>query len=70
MVWHTSLDLGLIDEVKTSDDIVVDACKDKTVLAVHYVQKKKLTDRLGKSAADAADGLLMKWVQRGQRPII
>lgn len=70
--WYgtQALELGLIDEVKTSDDMVVEACKDKTVLAVHYVQKKKFTDRIGKSAADAADGLLMKWIQRGQKPIV
>ncbi|CAE6895375.1 COG0616 Periplasmic serine proteases (ClpP class) [Vibrio sp. B1FLJ16] len=32
---------GLVDEIGTSDDLVVAACKDKTVLAVHYVPKKK-----------------------------
>lgn len=31
---------GLVDEICTSDDLVVAACKDKTVLAVHYVPKK------------------------------
>ncbi len=34
--------LGLVDEIATSDDLIVAACKEKTVLAVHYVQKKKL----------------------------
>lgn len=33
-------ELGLVDDISTSDDIVVAACKDKTVLSVHYVQKK------------------------------
>ncbi|WP_261815528.1 protease SohB [Vibrio gallicus] len=70
--WYGSqaIELGLIDEVKTSDDLVIEACKDKTVLAVHYVQKKKLAERFGKSAAEAADSVLLKWVQRGQRPIV
>jgi serine protease SohB len=39
-------ELGLVDEISTSDDLVVAACKEKTVLAVHYVQKKKLADKL------------------------
>ena len=34
-------ELGLVDEISTSDDLVVAACKEKTVLAVHYVQEEK-----------------------------
>ncbi|CAM2887472.1 protease SohB [Vibrio rarus] len=70
--WYGSqaLALGLIDEVQTSDDLVVAACKDKTVLAVHYVQKKKLSEKFGKAAAQATDDVLLKWVERGQRPIL
>lgn len=62
--------LGLVDEIRTSDDIVVDACKEKTVLSIRYVQKKKMADRLAKIGGDAADNLLMKWLSRGQRPIV
>ncbi|WP_172532640.1 protease SohB [Vibrio aestuarianus] len=62
--------LGLVDEIKTSDDLVVEACKDKTVLAIHYVQKKKLTDKLAGVAGEAADSVLMKLISRGQRPIV
>ncbi|WP_375753401.1 protease SohB [Vibrio sp. HN007] len=66
----TAKELGLVDEISTSDDLVVAACKDKTVLSIHYVQKKKMSDRLAKIGGDAADNLLMKWIQRGQRPIV
>ncbi|MDE1240897.1 protease SohB [Vibrio aestuarianus] len=62
--------LGLVDEIKTSDDLVVEACKDKTVLAIHYVQKKKLADKLAGVAGEAADNVLMKLISRGQRPIV
>jgi serine protease SohB len=65
-----AFELGLVDEINTSDDLIVSACKDKTVLAIHYVQKKKLAEKLGNSAAVATDSLLMKWIQRGQRPIL
>ncbi len=62
--------LGLVDEIKTSDDIVVEACKDKTVLAIHYVEKKKLTHKLAGVAGEAADSVLMKLISRGRRPIM
>lgn len=62
--------LGLVDEICTSDDIVVAACKERTVLSVRYVQKKRMAERLAKVGGDAADNLLMKWLARGQRPIV
>ncbi|EPZ8234792.1 protease SohB [Vibrio fluvialis] len=62
--------LGLVDEIKTSDDLIVDACKNKTVLALHYVQKKKLTAKLAGVASEAADSVLLKLISRGQRPIV
>lgn len=62
--------LGLVDEISTSDDIVVNACKKKTVLSVRYVQKKKMADKLARIGGEAADHLLMKWLSRGQRPIV
>lgn len=63
-------ELGLVDEITTSDDIVVAACKEKTVLSVRYVQKKKISDKLARIGGDAADHLLMKWMSRGQRPMV
>ncbi|OCH78034.1 protease SohB [Vibrio genomosp. F10] len=63
-------ELGLVDEIRTSDDVVVEACKDKTVLSIHYVQKKKLTDKLAGVAGEAADNVLMKLISRGQKPIV
>ncbi|MCL9783621.1 protease SohB [Vibrio sp. S4M6] len=63
-------ELGLVDDIKTSDDIVVEACKDKTVLAVRYVRKKKLADKLVGVAGNVADGVLLKLANRGQRPIV
>jgi serine protease SohB len=63
-------ELGLVDEIKTSDDLVVEACKEKTVLAIHYVEKKKLTSKLAGIAGEAADSVLMKLIDRGQRPIV
>ncbi|EHU5195337.1 protease SohB [Vibrio vulnificus] len=62
--------LGLVDEIATSDDLIVAACKEKTVLAVHYAQKKKLADKLAGSAAKVADSVILKLAERGQKPIV
>ncbi len=61
---------GLVDEISTSDDLVVAACKEKTVLAVHYVPKKKLADKLVGVAGKVADSVLLKLAERGQKPIV
>lgn len=63
-------DLGLVDAISTSDDLVVAACRDKTVLQIRYVQKKKLAKKLAGAAAEATDSVLMKLISRGQRPIV
>ncbi|WP_017025178.1 protease SohB [Vibrio rumoiensis] len=70
--WFGSqaLDLGLVDEIKTSDDLIVEATKEKAVLALHYVRKKKLSDKISGTAAKTADSVLLKLVSRGQRPIV
>jgi serine protease SohB len=63
-------DLGLVDDITTSDDVVIEACKDKTVLAVHYVEKKKLADKVAGGGAQLVDRSLLKLIERGQKPIV
>lgn len=65
-----ALKLGLIDEIKTSDDLIVEACQEKTVLAISYVQKKKLADKLAGAAGQAAENVLLKLISQGQRPFV
>ncbi|AUI86447.1 protease SohB [Vibrio azureus] len=62
--------LGLVDEISTSDDLITSACKEKTVLAVQYVQKKKITDKLAGVAGKAVDNVILKMAERGQKPIV
>lgn len=62
--------LGLVDDISTSDDLIAKACQDKTVLALRYVEKKKLAQKLSGAAGEAADQALLKLVSRGQRPIV
>ncbi|MCG7586597.1 protease SohB [Photobacterium sp. OFAV2-7] len=63
-------ELGLVDEIGTSDDFITHACKDREVLQVRYVQRKKLAEKLAGATGEAADNLLLKWISRGQRPIV
>ncbi len=65
-----ALGLGLIDKIATSDDLVMQACKERDVLAVKYVQRKKLAEKLAGATGEAADNLLLKWIGRGQKPIV
>ncbi|WP_394243349.1 protease SohB [Vibrio astriarenae] len=66
----TAHEKGLVDEINTSDDLIVAACKEKTVLNVRYVQKKKITDKLAGVAGDAAENVFLRLIQRGQKPIV
>lgn len=70
--WFGSqaLTLGLVDEINTSDDLILSACKTKKVLALHYAKKKKLTDKLAGGTAQVLDASLLKLVERGQKPIL
>ena len=60
-----ALDLGLVDELVTSDEYIATACAQSDVFEVRYVEKKPLPERLGIAAQNAADGLLLKWWERG-----
>jgi serine protease SohB len=60
-----ALDFKLVDELITSDEYIADACDRADVFEIKYVEKKPLPERLGIALQNSADGLLMKWWQRG-----
>jgi len=60
-----ALDLGLVDRLVTSDEYIAAACEQADVFEVRYVEKKPLPERLGIAVQNAADGLLLKWWERG-----
>lgn len=65
-----ALDKGLVDEIATSDDVLLREIAEKDVLEVRYILRKKLTDKLVHSVEEGADRLLLRWMQRGQRPLL
>ncbi|WP_386696789.1 protease SohB [Lonepinella sp. MS14436] len=62
-----ALDLHLIDEIATSDDVILQAMGEKSVLGVQYKQKKSLLQKLGKQTEESANNLLVNWLKRDVR---
>lgn len=61
---------GLVDEVGTSDDLLLGLMENHELVGVRFVQRKRLTERFTNSAAESADRLLLRWLQRGQKPLL
>ncbi|AIR86123.1 protease SohB [Pantoea rwandensis] len=70
--WYgrQALDLGLIDEIGTSDALIIKQMDRFNVLGVHYARKKKMMDRFTNSASLAAERLILKIWQRGDKPLL
>ncbi|MBT1726460.1 protease SohB [Enterobacter quasimori] len=61
---------GLVDEVGTSDDLLLNLMDGRELVGVRFTQRKRLLDRFTNSAAESADRMLLRWLQRGQKPLL
>lgn len=61
---------GLIDEIGTSDDLLIAQLSQRDAIGVRYAQRKRMIDRLTGSVAESSDRLLLRWWQRGQKPML
>ncbi len=61
---------GLVDEISTSDDLIIARMQEREVVSLRYMQRKRLMDRFTGSAAQSVDRLLLRWWQRGQKPLL
>ncbi|HBM8316972.1 TPA: protease SohB [Enterobacter cloacae] len=70
--WYgtQALEKGLVDEVGTSDDLLLNLMEGRELVGVRFTQRKRLLDRFTNSAAESADRLLLRWLQRGQKPLL
>lgn len=70
--WYGSqaLEKGLVDVVGTSDALLLGLIESHEVIGLRYQQRKKLMDRFTGSAAESMDRLMMRWWQRGQKPLM
>lgn len=70
--WYgvQALEKGLVDAVGTSDDLLLNLLDGRELVGVRFTQRKRLLDRFTNSAAESADRLLLRWLQRGQKPLL
>jgi len=70
-VWlgKKALEQKLVDEIKTSDEYIVDACKEADVYLVAYEKKPKLADRISHAMESALDNSLLKWLHKSPRDL-
>ncbi|MBX2824235.1 MAG: protease SohB [Gammaproteobacteria bacterium] len=57
----------LIDEIKTSDEYLLEACERADVFEVKYKQKKPIMEKFGMAAQSTIDGVLFRWFDRLMR---
>lgn len=61
-VWfgRRALEVNLIDEIKTSDEYLIEACERADVISVKFEQKRSLPEKLGLAASTAVESGLWK----------
>lgn len=55
-----ALALNLIDEISTSDDLILNAVKAQEVIEIKYQRKKKLTQRVGEQVESSVENIASK----------
>jgi|APCry4251928382_1046606.scaffolds.fasta_scaffold05363_3 serine protease SohB len=66
--WYgqQAIDLGLIDEVSTSDDVILNFVKTHQVIKIRYQMKKKLADKIAHGASLSVNAVMNKLIERNQ----
>ena len=59
-------ELGLVDEIGTSDEVIMAVCDTRDVYHVAYEKRKKLADKFGGMLEGALDNTLLRWLQRSR----
>ena len=54
----------MVDEIKTSDECLVEACNDAEVFEVEYEFKKTIQDKLGRVLEESSFKVLSRWFDR------
>lgn len=67
--WYgrQALELGLVDKILTSDDVILDALNSKDVYSIKYEIRKPLTERLSVNLYQAMDKFVLRWIQRSSQ---
>ena len=59
-----AIDLKLVDEISTSDDLILEKMKEKHVLSVKYRLKKSLIKKLGRQAEESAVNIIHRYTTK------
>ncbi len=59
--------MQLVDELTTSDEYLAERAKEAKVFKLEYSYRKSMQEKLGLSAAQAADTVLLRWWERLQQ---
>lgn len=59
----------MVDELKTSDECIVDACDRADVFEVEFETKKSLQDKMGKAFSSAVDAVLLRFAEKPNNDI-
>ena len=65
-----ALHLNLVDEIMTSDDLLLQAMKEKQLIGVKYVVKKSLLQKVGKQAEESVDNIALRWLKKNERTLM
>lgn len=70
-IWfgRQALDVSLADELRTSDQVMTEACDERDVFLVRYERRRTLPEKLGLSAATAVESGVMRgieWLRAGR----
>lgn len=65
-----ALNLNLVDEIMTSDDLLLQAMKEKQLIGVKYMVKKSLLQKVGKQAEESVDNIALRWLKKNERTLM
>lgn len=65
-----ALALKLVDELSTSDDLILNAVKEQEVIEIKYQQKKKLAQRVGEQVESSSERILAKLLHKSRTPLM
>lgn len=65
-----ALNLNLVDELATSDDIILQKIEENEVIEIKYRQKKKLTQRVGEQVEGSLERILTKFLNKHRSPLL
>jgi serine protease SohB len=60
-------ELGLVDQIQTSDDYILAMNQEKKIFTVKYSMKKSLPERLGLAASVTIESVFMKLLSKSDR---